>query len=249
MMKLTTGALVAAVVVAVPAGAVAAPDARRPRRGPDRRPRRTGTPRIQTQVHSWSRDGSTTVRLMVNGLAAGRDVRRPRAHQALRRAGHRLGRALPALDRSGGAPRPARGVARHHARRARAGGQHRPRCPGSSRPARRARSSSTRCRPTRPPGSAGARLACTTVTLRRVGAQSSISWSQAVSIQLSNLRPTSRRTPTSREPAGPVQGEAGVVGQRDEGDGGVHAVVGAVAGAASSYNRRPSPCPRASAAR
>jgi len=70
MLKLTTGALVAVVAVAVPAGAVAARMHVDHGEGPTA-VHDAGVAAIQTQVHSWSRDGSTTVRLMVNGLAAG----------------------------------------------------------------------------------------------------------------------------------------------------------------------------------
>ena len=70
MLKLTTGALVAVVAVAVPAGAVAARMHVDHGEGPTA-VHDAGVAAIQTQVHSGSRDGSTTVRLMVNGLAAG----------------------------------------------------------------------------------------------------------------------------------------------------------------------------------
>ena len=70
MLKLTTGSLIAAIALAVPAGATAAGMHVDHGTGPTmvHVPAYDG---IKTQVHSWSRDGSTTLRLMVNGLPAG----------------------------------------------------------------------------------------------------------------------------------------------------------------------------------
>ena len=70
MNRLITGSLAAALVVAAPTGAIAARMHVDHGNGPtvihD-----AGYDAIHTQVHSWSQDGSTTVRLMVNGLPPG----------------------------------------------------------------------------------------------------------------------------------------------------------------------------------
>ena len=71
MNKLKTGSLLAAVVVAVPAGAVAAPMHVDHGNGPTV-VHDAAYADIHMQVHSWSRDGQSRVRLMVQGLPTGR---------------------------------------------------------------------------------------------------------------------------------------------------------------------------------
>jgi superoxide dismutase, Cu-Zn family len=66
MNKLVTGSLVAALVVGAPAGAIAARMHVDHGEGPT-----FVHDSAYDAVHSWSRDGSTTVRLMVNGLPPG----------------------------------------------------------------------------------------------------------------------------------------------------------------------------------
>lgn len=71
MLKLTTGSVLVALVVALPAGAIAARMHVDHGRGPTA-VHDAAYAGITTQVHAWSRDGESRVRLMVDGLPAGR---------------------------------------------------------------------------------------------------------------------------------------------------------------------------------
>jgi Cu-Zn family superoxide dismutase len=70
MRKLKTGSVVAALVVLTPAAALAARMHVDHTAGPTE-VYDSSYAGISTQVHSWSREGSTTVRLMVDGLPTG----------------------------------------------------------------------------------------------------------------------------------------------------------------------------------
>lgn len=70
MNKLTIGSLIAGLVVLAPASAIAEPMHVDHANGPTVVHDATYAD-ISTQVHSWSRDGVTRVRLMVDGLPAG----------------------------------------------------------------------------------------------------------------------------------------------------------------------------------
>ncbi|HEX5918537.1 MAG TPA: hypothetical protein VFY76_11815, partial [Nocardioides sp.] len=71
MSRITTGVAAAAVLVAVPATAVAAGVLVDHGHGPTV-VHDTAYDQVKTQVHAWSSDGITRVRLMVTGLPAGR---------------------------------------------------------------------------------------------------------------------------------------------------------------------------------
>jgi Cu-Zn family superoxide dismutase len=71
MSRIRTGVAAAAVLAAVPTGAVAAGVLVDHGHGPTV-VHDTAYDQVKTQVHAWSSDGTTRVRLMVTGLPAGR---------------------------------------------------------------------------------------------------------------------------------------------------------------------------------
>lgn len=71
MHKLTTGSVIVALAVAAPTGAIAAAMHVDHGSGPTV-VHDAAYATITTQVHAWSRDGETRVRLMVDGLPTGR---------------------------------------------------------------------------------------------------------------------------------------------------------------------------------